>query len=260
MQPSQSNIGLDLMSPISTEPQSTTAPPPKELLLDQQSESDLKYYALSRILSLFNGSRTIHEILANHIPSPLREYIIDIIVFLLQWHLLLPVHHYIVNLLANPATAAEFYAQQAPSNTDQSPSHVAQSKVSTASHPTSSAARHPQRRRSTSGDVGYYLSESEMSLDIEKHMDALNINKSNLTNNMEYANQQANNTFLNNVFTNTLSSDEHSTYEKMAMYLQGNYQSSKTVEEILWLCKVTERDLQKVLKKLPYLQKIKKVF
>lgn len=224
--------------------------PATEIVMDCHTDVSPDF-SLPKILTLFDGSRTIGDIVVM-LPSSLREYALDIVIFLLRWHMLVQVNYFFVNLLAMPSTSQELL----------DPDHPINQVVST---PAGQGSQRRQRRDSydetKSGNLGLYLSDSERSLEIESYLAEAkrkqNLSRSNLTNTIQASDEAV--TFMKNVHTIHLTQEERHSLEKIAPFIENNYISSKTVSEILWIAKINDRDLNWLLKKLPYLKKIKKI-
>lgn len=59
-----------------------------------------------KVLGLFDGLRPLGEVL-QMLPSHLKDHGLDIVIFLLRWHMLVNVDAYLVNLLAMPLPVRE---------------------------------------------------------------------------------------------------------------------------------------------------------
>ncbi len=240
---SSSGIPLPRPAPLDT---SSMTP-----VINMDHHSDIPpEFALPKILTLFDGCRRVKDVLLL-LPKVLQEYILDVIVFLLRWHMLVQVNCYLVNFFGMSSTSQELLDVNHPINqvTSQAFSHGPHRKQ-----------RRDSYDETKNGSLGLYLSDSERSLEIETLVAESKVKQqsgsSNLTNNLQVSSQLL--TFLKNPHTSSLTNDERHTLEKIAPFIENFSVSTKTLGEILWITKTSERELNAVMKKLPYLRTVNK--
>lgn len=229
-------------------PMMATTPPSGTSLVNTPVED----WKLVRVLELFDGMRPLGEVL-QMLPSSLKDFGLDIVIFLLRWHMIVQVDAYLVNLLAMPLPAREL------SLLNLLPSSNASSSTSSPRPPTSSRMSSEESKN--------------LGLDLLP-MDSPTANFWQPGNTA--AKGEVPLSLLVNPWVDLLSPAERQVLEKIAPFLQasGPGQTSlrcsaaqnaplttslKALGEVLYLTRLKESDVMQLLSKLPYLKILRKI-
>lgn len=216
------------------------------ILMDLDRCSDIPSDCrLPAVLSFFNGEDSFRTI-QSKLPLILHSYAVDIVVFLLRWHMILPVNTYIVNL----QVLNDFH----PKNTDSPSNNGLKLKKdnmgTTEEKSNNNEINDKEIIKNNNNTENKFFPEINYSSDKSRNNSLTNERKGSFHSEEDPK---------TNGFLTKFNETERGIYSKLISYVQFGVISNKNLAEIALVTKTAEEDLLRVVKKVPHLEIVKKI-